>query len=73
MNMRVKFRGFALIYNKEIDLMIREFKKPGGMIIKTDSNVHSKEYIAECAKKFEEVKDTPVKKAITKETKKAKK
>ena len=53
--------------------MIREFKKPGGMIIKTDSNVHSKEYIAECAKKFEEVKDTPVKKAITKETKKAKK
>ena len=48
--------------------MVRKFKKPSGMIIKTDSNVHSKEYIANCAKMFDEIKE--IKK---KETKKAKK
>ena len=41
--------------------MIKKFKKPGGIIIKTDSKVHSKEYIAECVKKFEEIKETPKK------------
>ena len=33
--------------------MVRKFKKPSGIIIKTDSNVHSKEYIAHCAKSFD--------------------
>ena len=46
--------------------MVRKFKKPSGIFIKTDSSVHSKEYIAECAKKFEEVKDAPVKKSSKK-------
>ena len=41
--------------------MVRKFKKPSGVIIKTDSKVHNKEYIAECAKKFEEIKDVPKK------------
>ena len=54
--MRVEFRGFALILNKEIE-MVRKFKKPSGFIFKTDSKVHSKEYIAQCVKSFEEVKD----------------
>jgi len=38
--------------------MVRKFKKPSGMMIKTDSNVHSKEYIAKCAKQFDEIKKT---------------
>ena len=46
--------------------MVRRFKKPSGMIIKTDSNVHSKEYIANGAKMFDEVKSTPAKKASKK-------
>ncbi len=46
--------------------MVRKFKKPNGIIIKTDSKVHSKEYIAHCAKSFEELKDKPVKKATKK-------
>ena len=37
--------------------MVRKFKKPSGFIFKTDSKVHSKEYIAQCVKSFEEVKD----------------
>ena len=44
-------------------LMVRKFKKPSGIIIKTDSNVHSKEYVKSCADKFEELKDKPKKKA----------
>ena len=43
--------------------MVRKFKKPSGIIIKTDSNVHSKEYVKSCADKFEELKDKPKKKA----------
>ena len=49
--------------------MVRKFKKPSGMIIKTDSNVHSKEYIQSCVDKFEEVKDKPEKKAKKKVSK----
>ena len=46
--------------------MVRKFKKPSGVIFKTDSNVHSAEYISECAKKFEEVKDASSKKTTKK-------
>ena len=46
--------------------MVRKFKRECGRIVKTDSNVHSKEYIQSCADKFEELKDKP------KEPKKAK-
>ena len=46
--------------------MVRKFKKPSGMIVKTDSNVHSKEYIANCSKMFDEVKSTPTKKIAKK-------
>ena len=37
--------------------MIRTFKKPSGYTFRTDSKVHSNEYIAKCAAKFEEVKE----------------
>ena len=37
--------------------MIRIFKKPSGYTFRTDSKVHSNEYIAKCAAKFEEVKE----------------
>ena len=46
--------------------MVRKFKKPNGVIFKTDSNVQSAEYISECVKKFEEVKDASAKKAYKK-------
>ena len=46
--------------------MVRKFKKPNGVIFKTDSNVHSAEYISECVKKFEEVKDASAKKTTKK-------
>ena len=41
--------------------MVRKFKRECGRIVKTDSNVHSKEYIQSCADKFEEVKENPKK------------
>ena len=46
--------------------MLRKFKKPNGFIIKTDSNVHSEEYIKNCAKIFEEVKNKTTKKITNK-------
>ena len=42
--------------------MLRKFKKPNGFIVKTDSNVHSEEYIKNCAKMFDEIKETSSKK-----------
>ena len=47
-------------------MAVREFKKASGFMFKVDSNVHSAEYISECVKKFEEVKDAPAKKTTKK-------
>ena len=35
--------------------MVKEFKKPTGVIVKYDSKVHSKEYLEMLKEKFEEL------------------
>jgi|15BtaG_2_1085339.scaffolds.fasta_scaffold36379_3 hypothetical protein len=48
--------------------MIKKFKKPTGIIVKYDSKVHSKEYLAMLMEKFEEVRAAPPKPRAVKKT-----
>tara|TARA_R100000700_G_C3038056_1_gene63444 strand:- start:148 stop:300 length:153 start_codon:yes stop_codon:yes gene_type:complete len=48
--------------------MVKKFKKPTGIIVKYDSKVHSKEYLAMLKEKFEEVKAAPLKSKAVKKT-----
>lgn len=48
--------------------MIKKFKKPSGVIVKYDSNVHSDKYLTLLEGKLEEVKE--VKKVVKKSKKK---